>query len=402
MKQLPLHQEHQTLGARFSDVGGWEVPADYGDPLREYRAVQESAGLFDLTYRGKIRVTGRDRVKFLQGILSQDIPKIPAGRGGYAALLNLKGKMVSDLRVLVAEEAIFLDTEGGVEKTVLETLNRYAMLSDVKLDDVTESIGLLSLQGPQATNILEECTGVSLSLSEEFSHHEIAVHALLGTSGGHETSHPHPNPPPSRGREPGKENSHPEGGGAGESATIRVIRASRTGSGGYDLLIPREHLTSLWSPWLSRGGPKGLLPAGSTALEILRIEMGTPRFGADMDEDTFPLEAGILNAISFEKGCYLGQEPVARMHFRGHPNRHLVGITLEGDGLPKQGDKVYKDDKEVGWITSPVFSPALRKAIALGYVRRENHEVGETLMVETAGVKAPASVTALPFRPTTP
>lgn len=361
MRKLPLHNEHTALGAHVIEQAGWQIPADYGDLVKEHQAVQETVALFDLSYRGKIQITGRDRVKFLQGILTQEISKVPIGQGTYAALLTLKGKMISDMRVLVSEDKVLIDTEGGIEKTVMETLSHYAKLSNVTLEDITESYGLLSLQGPKAKALLEAWTGDDLTWSEEFSHRERMI----------------------------------------QSIPLRMTQSSRSFHGGYDLLVLQEHLTTLWRLCMSfrdalHRGSQGIQAAGWTTLETLRIERGIPRFCSDMDEDTFPLEAGILNAISFEKGCYLGQEPVARMHFRGHPNRHLVGFELNGELIPSHGDKVFKDEKEIGKITSAAISRKEQKPIALGYVRREHYVAGEAVHIDVQGSKIPAKVQILP------
>ncbi|MBI5197530.1 MAG: aminomethyl transferase family protein [Nitrospirae bacterium] len=365
MRILPLSDLHQALGASFTPDGGWEVPAHYGDSLQEYRTVCESAGLFDLSHRGKIVIRGRDRVKFLQGLLTQDIPKIAVGGGAYAAMVTLKGKMSGDMRVFVGTEEILLDLEGGQDQPLFETLNKYATLSHVTLENVTEAFGLLSIQGPKSGKILEGWAGGPLNLELEFQHEEREL---------------------------------PVAGGQTGSSRLKIIRFSRTGEGtGYDLLIPREDLAAVWQTLLAKGEARGLKPAGMAALETFRIEAGVPRFGHDMNEETFPLEANLLNAISFEKGCYLGQEPVARMHFRGHPNRNLMGILCEGEALSHPGDKIHFEGKEIGWITSAVYSPKLQRTIALGYIRREHQQAGERVLISGGGSETAAHLTTLPF-----
>ncbi|MBI4715431.1 MAG: aminomethyl transferase family protein [Nitrospirae bacterium] len=384
MKKLPLHDKHAALGARFTEFNGWEIPSRYDDPVGEHQAVRQTAGLFDLSHRGKIRIDGRDRVKFLQGLVTQDIPKLKEGEGTYAVITTLKGHMVSDVRVLALSEAFLLEVEPGYEKPVLDHLNRYAVVSNVVIKEVTEDWGLLSIQGPASRTVLEGWLGSSLNLEKEFDHTAWDIPGVTGT--------------------------------AGEAGRFRIVRAPRFGSqhgpqtelqtepqpemNGYDLWIPADRTIAVWDSLRASGAAASLRPAGMATLETLRIEAGIPRFGADMNEETIPLEAGLAHrAISFEKGCYLGQEPIARIHFRGHVNWHLTGLTLEGEGLPHSGDKLYKDDKEVGWLTSIAFSPALQKPIALGYVHRGHQEPGESLQVESSGKRTTALVAAIPFTP---
>ena len=388
MKKLPLHDKHAALGAHFTEFNGWEIPSRYADPVGEYQAVLQAAGLFDLSHRGKILLSGRDRVKFLQGLVTQDIPKLKKGEGTYAAITTLKGHMVSDVRVLVLSEAFLLEVEPGHEKPVLDHFNRYAVVSNVAIKEVTEDWGLLSIQGPASRTILDEWLGVPLNLKKEFDHTERDIPGVIGT--------------------------------AGEAGRLRIVRAPRTRPqhgpqtapqteprtepqtemDGYDLWIPADRTIAVWDSLRASGAAAGPRPTGMETLEALRIEAGIPRFGADMNEETIPLEAGLSHrAISFEKGCYLGQEPIARIHFRGHVNWHLAGLTLEGEDIPHSGDKLYKDDKEVGWLTSITFSPALQKPIALGYVHRGHQEPGESLQVESSGKRTTAVVTAIPFTP---
>jgi folate-binding protein YgfZ len=362
MIQLTLQKQHSALGAILVETAGWEIPDHYGDPVHEYQAVRDSVGLIDLSDRGKIVLSGPDRVKFLQGMVTQDVPKIPVGGGVYAASVTVKGKMITDMRVFAASEALILDTEPGFGQVLLDFLGRYAPLSNVKLEDRTEADVLLSLQGPRSKKILERLIGDPLTLNNPLSHEERTV-----SIGGGEIS-------------------------------LRIIRAERGAEDGYDLLLPREHAAALWEALISQGQSEGLRPVGRRVLEILRIERGTPRFGIDMNDDTIPLEAGLEEtAISFSKGCYLGQEPIARIHFRGHVNRHLRGILIDGETPPQSGEKVFIDDREIGWITSAAYSPSLRKIVALGYLRREHDQPGEAVAIETNGTRIPAMTAVLPF-----
>ncbi len=304
----------------------------------QYRQMREECGLVQRD-RGFLDVIGPDAAEYLQGQLTNDVVAVGVGDGQYAALLDRKGHMQADLRVLrVGDEAILLDTEPAAKDAALRHLTMYSVGRDVEVVDAADERGALSLIGPRAAEI-------------------------AGT-------------PPL-----------PEF--ANEPASIAGVDVVAVGTvNGIDLLHPlaeRERLS------------EALLAAGAVAVtpeaaEIVRVEAGSPRFGAEMDTATMPAEAGIVeSAVSFTKGCYIGQETVARLHYKGKPNRHLRGLRLSGPAAP--GAALRLGDKEVGKLGSAVVSPALGR-IGLAIVRREA-EPGSELAVGEDGVTA--RVVALPF-----
>jgi folate-binding protein YgfZ len=181
--------------------------------------------------------------------------------------------------------------------------------------------------------------------------------------------------------------------------TVRILRADDTGADGYNILTPRDATESVWQKLLQSGDRLGLQPVGFAALNMLRVEAGIPWYGIDMDEERIALEVGLDHALSFTKGCYVGQEVVERASSRGRVNRKLSGLLLEGDTAPHAGDKLFHDSQEVGWITSAVLSPRLGRPVALGYVRREHLEPGTRLRVDRSGIAVIAEVASLPFGP---
>lgn len=181
-------------------------------------------------------------------------------------------------------------------------------------------------------------------------------------------------------------------------APLLIARTNRTGELGYDLYVPIGHTSALWAALIERGGPFGVRPVGLDALDVLRVEVGIPRYGAEMDDRIIPVEAGITErAVSFTKGCYIGQETVAMITYRGRPNKLLVGLRIEGETVPADREKILKDEQEVGWITSGVRSLSLGGIIALGYVKRNYTEPGSHLTVAAGGQPVAAEVVALPF-----
>ena len=358
LRKLPLHDIHESLGAAFVKEAGTLVPWDYGNPDAEYEAAKNRVGISDLSDRGKLRLSGKDHLKFLQGMLTNDVMKLLEGDGMYAAILTVKGRMLSDMRVYRETESILLDLEPGLNKKVGEILTRYRLSYKATIDDVTDTVGLLSVHGPLSRGLVIAAAGSENIPVNEFGHTSPAI-------GGRD---------------------------------VKVVKLNRTGSDGYDIYAPAESLPDVWNVLMEKGKAHGIVPVGRAALETLRIEAGIPVYGTDMDEDTIPIEAGIWNALSFEKGCYVGQEVVARIKWRGHVNRHLSGLVLHDGMIPLKGSEIFSGGKKIGYVTSAVESPALGKPIALGYVRREFIEPDTQVAIKFPdGTFTEARVSSLPF-----
>jgi folate-binding protein YgfZ len=361
MAELALHQFHQAQGGRFAQLNGCEVVADFGDVLAEHGALVESAGLLDLSFRGRICLTGTERVRFLHGQVTNDIKRLRAGTGCYAALTSAKGKFQSDLNIYLLEEELLLDFEPGLLAMVSERFEKYIVADDVQVVEVSSAYGLMSVQGPQAAQIVEGLGLARETPATPFHFIKIADPAL---------------------------------------GDIYVMNQPRLGSQGFDLFVPVGSLGVLAERVLAVVQAGGGRLCGWQALELARIEAGIPRFGADMDESNLPLECGIeQRAISYNKGCYIGQEVLNRIHTLGHVNKELRGLRLPGDlDLPMKGDKLFWSDKEVGYVTSAIDSPTLKAKIALAYVRREANQVGTELLLQTPNGKGKARIVGLPFR----
>ena len=354
--KTPLATWHTVHGARLIDDRGVELPERFTDPVEEYRAVREKVGLIDLSFRSQIRMTGEDRVDFLQGMVSNDVKALKPGNGCPATLLTEQGRLVADLRVYALEGCFLLDVDARIKDRVIETLSRFIIADDVEMEDLCEAQTTVALQGPLASQVLV-AAGATVSLGNEFQHCATVV----------------------------------------GDVPVCMIRISDTGKEGYEILAPCAQMETVWRALLKAGEGVGLQPIGLTALNILRIEAGIPWYGIDMDERRVVLEIGFDQAISFKKGCYLGQEVVERATARGHVNRKLSGLIVQDENSPAQGDKVFHDGQEVGWVTSVAQSPRLGKPIALGYIRREHLAQGTQLRIDRQGTPMIAEVTTLPF-----
>jgi tRNA-modifying protein YgfZ len=305
-----------------------------------YRAVTSACGLFDRSERGKLALAGREAKSFLQGQVSNDVESLTPGTGCYAAFLTPKGKMLGDVRILDTGDELLLDTERVALQGLFNMIRRFSIGYDVQLDKRTVERGLLSLLGPEApaTSGLEQ-----LADAPEHAH-------LAAEVGG---------------------------------VALRAIRTDV----GIDLICAAEETASLQTALQHAGA----LSVEEAVVECLRVEHGRPRYGIDLDESVIPQEAGLNErAVSFTKGCYVGQETVARLHYRGKPNRHLRGLRLSGTA--RAGDPVRHGGREVGHIGSVADSPRFGW-IALALVRREA-PVGSTVAV---GESTTAEVVELPL-----
>jgi glycine cleavage system T protein len=348
-----LYELHRSLGATFAEKRGWELPRQYQDPVQEHRAVRESVGIVDLSYRTVYQITGSERVRFLNGMLTNDIGKLQDGQGCYACLLTVQGKIVADIEVYALRDYHLMELDARRKEHALDHLNKYIIADDVAFEERGDS-ALLALQGPDATTVLQRVLpGAALPDGEQR-----CVELTF--------------------------NDH----------VYRVIQASITGEEGYKLVTPGERAADMWRALQKAGAT----PVGMAALNTLRLEAGIPWFGVDFDEGNFPQEAGIEDrAVSFTKGCYIGQEFVIRIAHRGQVNRRTSGLTMQRESVPRPGDRILREDKEVGRITSAAFSPTLGKVIGLGMLRRESQEPGTVVQVESDGKSIPAEVSALPF-----
>ena len=303
----------------------------------QYRALREEAG-YAVCRRGFVSVSGPDAAEYLQGQLTNDIEALDVGEGAYAALLDRKGRMQADMRVLRAEDEILMDVEPEVLGTVVRHLTMYSVGREVSVAGVP-ALSMLALAGPAAAHL----TGLA-PLSLEHAHHPVEIDGVAG-------------------------------------------RAARTPAG-LDLFVAEGEAESVARALEARS----VALASEDAFEILRVESGRPRYGREMTTETIPQEAGINErAVSFTKGCYIGQETVARLHYKGKPNRHLRGLALSAPA--SGGAQVSLGEKVVGRIGTSVLSPALGP-IALAILRREAAP-GDLVTIDG---EIDAKVVELPFR----
>ena len=346
MNPLTLQEFHHSLGAKFSELNGAQVVADYGDWLAEHTALRETAGVLDLSFRSRLCLVGADRARYLHGQVTNDVKKLRTGEGCYAAITTAKGKMESDLNIFCLAEELLLDFEPGLTEKISARLEKFLVADDVQIVDATPHYGLLSVQGPNA-----EAVARALGLFTELPAKPLVSVKISDATLG----------------------------------DIYLVNHARLNGTGFDLFVPNHSLGAVADKLIAAAKFVGGRAVGWTAFETARIAAGIPRFGADMDETNLPLECGIeQRAIVYDKGCYIGQEVINRVHSFGRVTKALVRLRLADDlkSLPARGEKFFHDGKEVGYITSAAKLPGLKTNLALGYVRREVNQPGKEFVLQ--------------------
>jgi tRNA-modifying protein YgfZ len=356
--RTPLHDATARAGAVFTEDAGWLVPDHYGDAAAEYAAARDGAAVFDLSHRGKLEVSDKEAARFLHNLCTNDVVGLPAGAGHEAFFATPTARAVSHaliyrLQWLGRPEAYWLDLVPGLAARTLKHVSRYRISDQVEFADRTVEFAQLHVAGPRSRAVVETALGNRLPDLPELGHVMVNV-------GG---------------------------------VACNVRRHDPLAATGYDLIVPREAAEGLWQRLLEAGAR----PAGLRAYDVLRVEGGTPVYGVDVEEDRFVAEVGrTRQAISYAKGCYLGQEPIVMARDRGQVNRTLLGLKLAGSEPAARGAKVLHAGAEIGQVTSSVVSPRLGP-IALAYLRRGHQDPGIAVEVVDDASRRSAEVVGLPF-----
>jgi folate-binding protein YgfZ len=352
----PLDQTHRRLGAVLSERDGWALPASYGDTTAEYGAVRDGlgAGLIDLSSRARVEVSGAEAVQFLNGLITNDMKTLADGAWMPAAFPTPQGRLIASTRVMRRGDAYLFDSDPISRERLFKALERFTLAGDFRVADRTDETAQLSVQGARSAEL------VGLALGQE----------AAGVERGRVVT--------------------TEWKGMG----LSIIRASHTAEDGFDFFVEAGHAAPLWEALAAAGAR----PVGQDALEILRVEAGLPRYGVDMDETNIVTEAGLDEAVSYTKGCYAGQEIIARIHWRGHVSKRLAGLRFQDEREVEPGARVVlADGKEIGRVTSAKLSPRLGQTIALAYVKYDYLAPGTQALVVVGDTQREATVAELPF-----
>jgi len=349
MRQTALHVHLAARGAVHTEDRGVVLPRHFGDPEAEYAALTRGTAVLDLGFRTTVRATGPDRATFLQGMLTNDVGSLAPGEGCAALLLTIQGRVTADVRVAALSEALLLDVDVRARDAFVHALEQLLVADDVELSPPAEPTALVGVDGPGAAAALAIPGAADLA---PFAHVEARVAGV----------------------------------------PVRVVRASEVRGTGYVLHVAAGRVTEVWDALVDAGARS----CGMDALEGRRVEVGVPRIGLDMGEKTLALEVPVEDAISVTKGCYLGQEVVARGTARGHVNRRLEPLVLTGPA-PEPGATLVRDGKDVGLLTTVARAFGADTLAALGFVRREHWEVGTELAVRGGHAVTIARVASWPL-----
>lgn len=359
LRRTPLYEEHLALQGKMVPFAGYSLPVHFGAGIQEeYRAVRQAAGLFDVSHMGGIEAGGPRALDFVQRLAVNDASRLSVGQAQYSLLCRETGGVIDDLLVYrTADVGYLLIVNGARHEVDLAWMAAQAEAwSGVSLVDRTEENALIALQGPSSAKILARATTASVGDLSPF-------HFEYGRVDGVDTF---------------------------------ISRTGYTGEDGFELRVPADDAARIWRRLLDEGRDLGILPAGLGARDILRLEMGYALYGADLDEEHTPLEAGLDWVVKLGKGDFIGRGPLARQREEG-VSRRLVGIRLEERGFPRPGYEVVAQGRTVGSVTSGTVSPTLQAGIALAYLPVELAAIGTPVAVRIRGREIAGSVAELPF-----
>jgi folate-binding protein YgfZ len=362
----PLHMSQARHGATFGDVDGWEMPHRFTSALDEHAAFRSGAAIVDRSHQGRLRLTGPKRLDLLHRLATQDLRALAPGQGARAAMLTDKGRILDDLRVYAFADHVILLTSPGRADLIRRHIESLRFRDAVPIEEITHDTALVMVAGPRAAELLARAAGVT-TLQDLPRHHHVTL-TLAG--------------------EP-----------------VIAARAAGLDDVAVRLLMAASGAPAVWDALREADAGIGALPVGEDAHERRRIERGVPRAGRELTEDHNPLEARLDDAISWTKGCYVGQEVVARLDSRHKVSRLLCGLWFEPGGdesfVPASGETLEAPDRPgvaAGVITSAAASPLFGGPIALAYVRQEFSAPGTPLHVVSAEGRVAATVSDLPFR----
>ncbi len=358
MKRTVLYEAHKALNAQFVDFAGWEMPVSYSGVLEEHKAVRTAAGLFDVSHMGRIQVDGQGAKGFLQHLSTANINSLRAGQACYTLFCNREGGVIDDLLIYKLKRASFLVCVNAANRDkCLNWINANAPdFQNVSIIDLGDSISQIAIQGPKSLEILQELTDVDLS--------PVKLKCFVeGRLGGMDSY---------------------------------IARTGFTGERGYEIFMPAMIASGIWDSILKQGEKYGIRPSGLGCRDTLRLEMGYPLYGNDMDDKTTPLEASLDKAVDFDKGDFIGRDAILKKREEGL-ERKLVGFELLQKGVPRHGCRIYSNGKTLGVVTSGNFSPTLKKGIGMGFVLPQYSSPGTEILIDIRGKAAVAVVAETPF-----
>ena len=360
LKATPLLGLHKELGAKLVPFVGWNMPIQFAGVLSEHTCVRERVGLFDVSHMGEIEVEGKDAKKFLQFLLSNNVEKMFDGSILYSLMCYETGGVVDDLLAYrFSENHYFLCVNASNSDKDYDWIARHASSFNVNIKNTSSETSQLALQGPDAKNVLQSLCDISL---DDLSYYNFRK-------------------------------------GMVNNVESLISRTGYTGEDGFELYLSPEKVSEVFRSLMEQGRSYGVQPIGLGARDTLRIEMGYPLYGNEIDNNPTPLDAGLGWVIKFDKGEFLGRGSLFKQKEQGSPRRKLVGLKLLTRGVPRAHYQVFKNGEPVGEVTSGTFSPTLNTGVGLCYVSSEYSDIGNHLDVKIRDQLVATEVIQLPFVP---
>ena len=350
MTVTTFQEKLASAAARLENYRGAETASSFGDTPAEFRTLLEGCGLFDMSWQAKLVLTGEDRVRWLNGMVTNNVRDLGVGRGVYNFVLTAQGRIVGDLVAYNRGDFLLVTSDRGQSAGITEIFERYIIMDDVEVADISEKLAAVGIAGPRAAQVLQ-AAGIDVSQLGPGQ-----VVDLVWNDVG-----------------------------------ISVARNIHPNMDGYELWFAAEQADRVWDGLVAAGAT----PVGSEALELYRIARGVPLYGHDFGQRDLPQETEQKHALNFTKGCYIGQEIVERIRARAILHRTFTGFSVEGEP-PQLGTKVQADRKSIGEITSAarVPFPSGERTVALGYLRREFEAPGTAVLIG----EQKATVQSIPFQ----
>jgi aminomethyltransferase len=356
LKQTPLYNIHVELGAKMAPFAGWEVPIRYTSVIEEHNAVRNRCGLFDVSHMGELEIRGSNALEAIQLLTTNDASRLASGQIQYTLLCNHDGGVIDDVTVYKFNEKRYMlcvnaSNTGKVYNWIKEQVGPTAEVSDI-----SKLTGQIAIQGPLSLEVLQPITDTNLSSLRYYRFHE-------GSIGGTESI---------------------------------ISRMGYTGEDGFEIFTQADKIEQVWQALMNSGKKFGILASGLASRDTLRLEMGYPLYGHELNEKTTPLEAGLDRFVKLDKPTFTGKIALEKKKKKGIKKR-LVGLEMLEPGIPRQGYHIIKNDIVIGNITSGTFSPTLKKPIAMGYIKAPFSSLDTELYIMIRKKPVKGRVVAIPF-----
>ena len=358
LKKTPLNARHRSLGARMVEFGGWDMPVEYSGIVQEHMAVRTAGGLFDVSHMGQIEIAGKDALKAVQHITSNDVARLAVNQIQYSALTTPQGTFVDDVLTykLNDEHFMLVVNASNIIKDFKWITEHIAGIGDAVAVNTSSRYALIALQGPVAQQVLQTLTGVPLA---ELKYYWFTT-------------------------------------GEVASVMVTISRTGYTGEDGFEVFVPPASAERVWDAILAAGKPHGVVPAGLGARDTLRLEAAMRLYGNDMDDTTTVVEADLGWIVGWKKDAFIGSDVLKQQKAEG-ASRKLVGFEVLDRAIARHGHDVYIDGDKAGVVTSGTQTPFIRKSIGMAYVPADKAVVGTALEIDIRGRRVKAQIVPMPF-----